>query len=230
MDRLTDAIDYIAALPPALMLAGAAAFSVAESGLGVGMIIPGETAVLLLAAATGTSALLPVLLIVVALGSSAGDHLGYFIGRRLGPRLRDTALVQRIGSEHWDRAMTVTRDRGAWAVFATRLLPIVRTLTPAAAGAGGVPYRQFLPASLAGATMWSALYTLGGAAAGESIRQIERSLGTLSWALFGTAAIVVVALLLLRRRRRAQSPTTRRLIGRPAEHHHSDRGGSPEQH
>lgn len=123
---------------------------------------PGEVAVLALSAGTEGTRPLLALFLVVTLSSSAGDHIGYFLGIRYGQRMRETRLVRRIGQHHWDRAQELCHRYGARAVFLTRLLPVVRTLTPATAGVGSVRYLRFLPASLAGAAMWSALYVSAG--------------------------------------------------------------------
>ncbi|WP_246108988.1 DedA family protein [Streptomyces sedi] len=205
MAWLSDAVDSLSALPTPVTLCGAAAFAAAESGLGIGMFIPGETAVLAFGAATRGGPVLAALFLVVAVASSAGDHVGYFLGRRYGAALRHTALVRRVGQESWDRANDALRRYGAWAVFATRLLPLVRTLTPAAAGVSGVAYLRFLPASLAGALMWSALYTFVGALAGESVGQIERRIAQGGWLLAGLGLLLLVVLLLARRRAKARA-------------------------
>ena len=84
---------------------------------------------------------------------SSGSQFGgnFDFGRRFGPALRETKIIQKYGTEGWDKATDILRRRGAWAVFFARFLPVVRTLTPAAAGTSGLPYRKFLPAVVAGA-------------------------------------------------------------------------------
>ncbi|GAA5772191.1 DedA family protein [Streptosporangium roseum] len=86
-------------------------------------------------------------------------------------------------------------------MFVTRLIPVVRTLTPAAAGAAQARYGRFLPASLAGSLLWSALYVSLGAFAGASAAHLERLLGRASWILLGALAVLVVVVTLIRRRR-----------------------------
>src|SRR5690606_39650803 len=49
-------------------------------------------------------------------------------------------------------------------------LPVVRTLTPAAAGTSKLPFRKFFPAAVAGAICWSALHIALGAAMGEAAK------------------------------------------------------------
>ncbi len=205
MPWFAEILDALGDLPPWAVLASAAAFSAAESGLGIGIAVPGETVVLLAGAAVDGKVMLTLLFSVVAVTASAGDHVGYVLGRRYGERLRTTALLRRIDDRHWERAMAALHRHGAWAVFLTRLLPVVRTLTPAAAGVAGVRYTRFLPASLAGAAMWSALYVFGGAVAGASARRIGAEFGTVGWVLLGVLAVLAAAAWALPRRVRARS-------------------------
>ncbi|MFE7617851.1 DedA family protein [Streptomyces sp. NPDC057496] len=183
-------------------LALASVFALAESGLGAGMFVPGEVAVLVLSAGTEGMRSLLLLFLVVAVSSSAGDHIGYFLGIRYGERLRETRLVRRIGRRHWDRAQDLFHRHGAAAVFLTRLLPVVRTLTPATAGVSSVSYVRFLPASLAGAAMWSALYVSAGALASASVREAEATITKVLWALSGTAVVLTIGIVWWRRKRR----------------------------
>ncbi|ROO84084.1 membrane protein DedA with SNARE-associated domain [Actinocorallia herbida] len=206
MEWVTRAVEGLGGLPfPAVAgVAGLMAF--AESGLGVGTVVPGETGVLLLGASATGAGRFAGMLLVVALGVTAGDHVGYLLGRRYGPRMRDLAVVRRLGVRHWDRAVAILRRYGAAAVFTTRLVPVVRTVTPAAAGAARVRYRHFLPASFAGALLWAAFYVGVGAFAGASATRLEQRLGQVSWILLGGAVVLFAAVRLIRRRRAKAAP------------------------
>lgn len=204
---LSDVIAALAELPFAGVLLAAAALAVAESGLGLGMLVPGETGVLVLATTATDVVRFVALFAVVALGVCAGDHVGYGLGRRYGAGLGGTRLVRRLGTHHWDRAVAALHRHGAAAVLWTRLLPVVRTLTPAAAGVARVRYPRFLAASLAGSAMWAGLYVGVGALAGASIGYAERVLGRAGW-----VALVVLGItgfVLLRRRSRLGSVSSR---------------------
>ncbi|MEU8760073.1 DedA family protein [Streptomyces sp. NPDC048659] len=205
MSWFAQVLDALGDLPPAAVLGAAGVFSAVESGLGIGIVVPGETAVLVAGAAVHGEALLIALFVVVALAASLGDHVGYVLGRRYGERLRGAALLRRVTDAQWDRAVLALRRRGAWAVFLTRLLPVIRTLTPAAAGMARVRYAHFLPASLAGAATWSALYVFGGALAGASAERLGAYLGTAGWAVIGVLAALAVGVWMLRRRTAAPS-------------------------
>lgn len=205
MSWLSDFLDWLSSVPLPATLLFSAAFAAAESGLGIGIAVPGETVVLVLAASMDSVSSLIGLFVTVTLASSAGDHIGYLLGRRYGERLRDLRLLRKIGEERWDRATRAFGRYGAWSVFLTRPLPIVRTLTPAAAGISNVHYRRFLPASLAGAVLWSTLYVVAGAVARASIDEIESLLSQVGLAVLAGVAVVIGAIVLFRRRRGARS-------------------------
>lgn len=206
MDILDWVTETASSLPLALVWALGAIFAFLEAGLGLGFFLPGETIVLLLSASLDTPSKAVALLACVAIGASAGDHVGYLLGRRLGPRLRETRIIVRLGAANWDRAVAVLEKRGARAVLLTRMVPVVRTLTPAAAGTAGVPYLRFLPASLVGATLWALLYVGLGYLMRSSLDAVEKYLGNAGWILLAVAATVVVSIVVVRTVRRRRRP------------------------
>ncbi|WP_152188833.1 DedA family protein [Georgenia satyanarayanai] len=198
--------DLITALPEAFsptLLALGALLALAESVLGLGVLVPGELGVLVLGAAARTPVQVLLALVVVTLAASLADHVGYVVGRRYGTRLRGSRAVRRIGTAHWDGAARLARRRGASALVVSRLLPLVRTLMPAAAGAAQMRYHRFLAGSLAGSLLWAALWLGAGGLAGQALPAVATSLGTAGWVVL--AAIVLTAgLLVLHRRTRAR--------------------------
>ena len=143
----------------------AAGIRVRLGGVGAGAraVLPGEVAISSLA--TNVAGLLPLLVLglAVALGASAGDHLGYVIGRLSGPRLRGSRLIARLGLDRWDKASELMQAHGFWAILVSRLLPFVRTVMPAVAGAAHLRYPRFALASVLGAAVWSTVWVGAGA-------------------------------------------------------------------
>ncbi|MBP2367548.1 undecaprenyl phosphate translocase family protein [Pseudonocardia parietis] len=171
------------------MVLVAGVITLGESTLGIGLVLPGET-VLIAAAMAVPDAPAAVLVIgVVAAAAAAGDMIGYTIGRRLGSRIRDGRLIRRMGQDRWDEAARTLRRHGSWAVLFARFLPVVRTMTPAAAGASELPLRRFLPAVAVGATAWATLHVTAGYLLREAAEKFEYAFGILGWTLLGVALL-----------------------------------------
>ncbi|WP_324653381.1 DedA family protein [Georgenia sp. H159] len=202
--------DLITLLPeafsPALLALGAA-LAFAESAFGLGVLVPGELGVLVLGAAASTPVQVLLALTVVSIAATAADHVGYLVGRRYGHRLRETRMVHRLGTEHWDRAAELLRRRGPAALLVSRLLPLVRTLAPAAAGAARMRYHRFLAGSVLGTLVWAALWLGAGGLAGRALPAMASSLSRLGWVGLGVVVLAGVAVTLRRRRstRRARA-------------------------
>ncbi|MGK9147630.1 VTT domain-containing protein [Plantibacter flavus] len=212
MDIIGWANDLAAALPDPLVWALGLVFAFVESGLGLGLFVPGETVVLLLAATVDTAPAAFVLFVVVAVGASLGDHVGFLAGRRQGDRLRTGRFVALVGVDKWDRTVEAVEHRGAVVVFLTRLVPVIRVLTPTAAGVARVPYRSFLLASVSGALLWSAVYVGVGVLVGSSLDAVQRYLGASGWGLLLLLVVVVVIVSAVRVRRGSAIPGDEALI------------------
>lgn len=193
---------WLQALPQPELVGATGGLVFLESTIGLGLFVPGESGLLIAGTTAVTVPRFLVLWAVVAVCATCGDSLGYAIGHRWGPRLRDTRLVQRHGLDAWDRATGVLRRRGAWAVFFARFLPVVRAFVPAAAGSSGLPFRKFLPAAASGALCWSALHVSLGLALGEAAERIESILSTSGFVVL-CVFVAVGVFLLVRRRKKA---------------------------
>ncbi|SHN47568.1 DedA family protein [Cryptosporangium aurantiacum] len=204
---LGDVLDWLQALPPPAVIAVAGLLVLGECTIGLGLVVPGESSLLVASTTATTAPRFLALWAVVTACAVLGDSIGYLIGRRYGPRLRETRMVRRYGATLWDRAADTLQRRGAWAVFFVRFLPAVRALTPAAAGSAGLAPYRFFPAAVLGATCWSLLHISLGAALGSAARRIEGVLSTGGYVIVGLLAVVLLlwAIRTLRRR------------GRPAE-------------
>jgi membrane-associated protein len=181
------------------LLAGGLAF--AEAAVMVGLVLPGETALLVagFAAHQGWIALWPM--VAVAVGSAVlGDSVGYEVGRRLGPRLSSSRLGQRVGEDRWRRADAFLRRYGGRAVLLGRFTAVLRALTPGMAGMVHMPYlRTFLPWNVVGATIWGAGCVLLGYGFSASLTAVGRGL---TYGPLALIALALAVLILLRARKR----------------------------
>jgi len=149
----------------------AAAAALVEAIPGVGAFLPGEVAISALSASAHDGAVWLVLAATV--GACIGDQINYWAGRALGPRVGTSRLVRRVGVAHWERGTEMMRRYGARAVLLSRVVPVVRTLAPLAAGTALLPPLRFLVASVAGCSIWATAWVVAGATFGHLL-QIAR--------------------------------------------------------
>lgn len=179
-------LEFLTGLTEPWAYVAIALLAAAESGAFVGLVLPGEAAMLLggFLVFQGQASL-GVMLACGIGGAVAGDSISYVIGRKAGPRLMATRLGRRVGEDRWERARSFVRARGGRAVLLGRFVGFLRALVPALAGSAGIPYRQFLPYSVAGATVWVGAFIVLGSVVGGSWRLIERWAGQASLILAG---------------------------------------------
>lgn len=183
-----------------LLLVCVLVFAAVDAALGVGAILPGETAVVFAAMALADSpAHIAAAVASAAAGAFIGDHIGFAIGRASGDRLAGSRLIGRLGRHRWDDALGFVARR-FWVVIVARLLPGVRTLVSAAAGASGMPYPRFAWICAVAASIWAAIWVIGGALVGNAFLTLVEHYTVP--ALAAAAAAVVVAALVARGRRR----------------------------
>jgi len=194
----------ILGLPPWIVLTLVFVLPALEASVFVGLVFPGETAVLLggVVAHGGSLPLWAVIAAAIA-GAGAGDQVRYLVGRRYGQRLLDRVPDRMRRSGELDRALDLVRRRGAIAVLLGRWAAALRALVPGIAGASGMPRTHFTLANLTGGATWAAAIAVGGYAAGASYRALEHRLGLGGEAIFAAIVIAVLVWLLRRRRRPA---------------------------
>jgi len=198
---MTGLTGVLAALPAWLLLLAVFTLPALEASTLVGVVVPGETAVLLggVFAHQGSLALGAVMIAAV-LGAVAGDTVGYAVGARMGPRLGARTTGRR--AERVQRAREFVRLRGAPAVLLGRWVPVVRALVPLVAGSSGMPYRRFAAYNVAGGAFWGVAVAGLGYLAGAAYRKVSQVLGLAGAAVVVAVAVVAVGAVLVRRRRR----------------------------
>ena len=174
-----------------------------ETGAFVGLIAPGETAVVLggVVAARGEVELVLLLAIVWA-AAALGDLVSYLLGRRLGVRFLRTAGPRRVGvtDERLAHVEGFMQRHGPAAVLAGRFVGVVRAVAPFLAGSTGLAPRRFIPWSLLGTLAWSTAFTLVGYV---FWRSFSSAADTLTHVAFGLAVLAAAALALRAHLRRS---------------------------
>jgi membrane protein DedA with SNARE-associated domain len=178
--------------------------STVEAAFGIGALVPAETALVLAAVVLAESPLLIAAIFAAGAGAFVGDHAGFALGRRLGDRIADTRAVRRIGIDRWHDAGRFVARRGIAVIVVARLLPGIRTLVAAAAGASPMSYRRFAAATGAAALAWAILWVLGGAALGSAFLAFADRAALP--ALVTVVSIAAAAVALRRRRMNRAAP------------------------
>ncbi|HUP00397.1 MAG TPA: DedA family protein [Gemmatimonadota bacterium] len=150
-----------------------------ETSAFLGLVAPGETIIVLCGFYAYRGVLDPWLVGGLAtLGAITGDQVGYLLGRTYGH-----GLITRFGKYFFfDRKRLEATERyydrhGGKTVFFGRFMSLLRSFGPVVAGISRMPYRIFLPWSVASCIIWGAAFTLIGYFFGASWELIERYLG-----------------------------------------------------
>lgn len=128
----------------------------AESGLLLGLFLPGDT-LLIAGGIFASEGRLPLglLLISVVVSTILGYQMGYFIGRRAGPRI----FRRKSGVLFREDYLVTTQDffkrHGGKTILVSRFIAVVRTLVPLIAGMGNMNRRNFFIFNLMGGTVWA---------------------------------------------------------------------------
>jgi membrane protein DedA with SNARE-associated domain/membrane-associated phospholipid phosphatase len=154
------------------LLVGALAFF--ETGAFIGLVAPGETALLLggLVAGQGQVDVLTMIAIVWAC-AVAGDLTSFYLGRRLGRAfmVKHGAKVQ-ITEARLEQVERFFDRHGGKAILIGRFVGLVRAIAPFLAGSSGMPLRRFVPYDVIGAGLWGSTFVVLGYVFWQSFSQL----------------------------------------------------------
>jgi membrane protein DedA with SNARE-associated domain len=180
------------------LIAGGLCF--AEAAILVGMVLPGETALLVAGVFCENGTLnLWLMIVIAAVSAIVGDSVGYEFGKKFGPSLRRSRLGVWVGEHRWAAVDGFLLRHGGKAVLLGRLTALFRALVPSMSGMSGMRYRTFLVWNAAGGLIWAPGCVLLGYAFSKSLDTVGK---TLTWAPLAVLAIVVVVYLTLHVRKR----------------------------
>jgi membrane-associated protein len=164
-----------------------------ETGAFVGLVAPGETAIVLggVVAAQGEVSLVPMLL-AAWVAAALGDLASYALGRRLGrPFLIAHGPRVGVGPARLAKVDGFFDRHGGKAILIGRFVGLVRAVAPFLAGASRLPLARFLPWSLLGTAVWASTFTLVGYAFHSSFSAASGVVTHATLALAVLAAAVV---------------------------------------
>ncbi len=193
-DFLTWLLDAVQSVDPVVRTLIAGVAIMLETSVLVGLVVPGDTVVIVAATAVASPLEGLILAVAVVVGALIGESIGFALGRFLGPKIRHSALGRRIGEANWERSERYLRRRGGPAIFLSRFLPVLHSLVPLTVGMSGYPYRRFLAWTVPACVVWASLYVTVGAAAAGTYRELADQL---HYAGYVFVAIIVVFLVLI---------------------------------
>ena len=172
-----------------------AALVFVETGFLLGLIIPGgETLLFTAGLLCGVSTIqLPVGLLIglLIVAAVAGDLTGFWIGRKIGDRLRhqpDTFLFKR---RYWEQSENFYRKHPYWALLVGRFLPIIRTFNPLLAASSGMPWSRFLSLTAIGCVAYITVLVMAGYWLGQSFPGLGQYV---EYIFIGVVTLVIGAL------------------------------------
>jgi membrane-associated protein len=146
----------LASLGP-LAIVVACLIVIAETGLLLGFFLPGDSLLFTVGLMIGGGVVqTPIWVACLAISVSAviGDQIGYFIGRKGGPKVFNKPESKLFSHKNVERAEAFFHKYGAKAVIFAHYVPIMRTFIPVAAGVGNMKYSYYLRNNLIGALSW----------------------------------------------------------------------------
>jgi membrane-associated protein len=160
---------------------GIAVVLFAETGLLIGLFLPGDTLLFTAGVLTTTSAHSTVhlhlgwVLIAVAVGAVVGSQVGFILGRTAGPRfITDTR--PRVAAARAKTAEFIEHYGLRKAIVLSRFVPIVRTAMSPLLGSLEVSAATFTTWQVISGLVWTIGVTLAGWGVGSHITNIDHYL------------------------------------------------------
>ncbi|MGW1676863.1 DedA family protein [Saccharopolyspora sp. NPDC002376] len=189
--------DFLAGIPGSLALIASALVLFAESGLLIGVFLPGTGTVLALGWLAGQGVVSVWLAAVCAASATAlGCQHGFYRGRR-GSLLR-RELVKRLGEQRFERLVSVLDSRAEVTVSVSQCFAAVRTLVPRLAARTHMTHVRFTLCNLPVAITWATTLVLLGAWSGDAYDRVQAIAGLAGLPVLAVAAAVALTIWWLR--------------------------------
>ncbi len=161
----------------ALGLFGVVAIVFTESGLFFGFFLPGDS-LLFTAGFLASQGYMPIiwLLVLSFVAAVAGDNVGYYFGKKTGPKIFTKEDSFFFRKSHIDKARAFYERYGKMTIILARFVPVVRTFVPIVAGVGQMDYKTFFKFNIIGGFLWTWGIVLMGYLLGNIIPNAEHYL------------------------------------------------------
>lgn len=193
---LTWMLDLVQSVDPVLRVVLAGIAIMLETSVLIGLVVPGDTVVIVAATAVDSFWSGAALVVAVIIGALVGESIGYWLGRFLGPKIRYSRLGARLGEHNWTRAELYLRRRGGPAIFISRFLPVLHSLVPLTVGMSGFGFRRFLAWTAPACAVWATLYVTVSALAAGTYRDLADQLHFAGYIFVGIIAAFLVLVFL----------------------------------
>lgn len=181
----------------------------------VGTFLEGETIVVLAGfAAFGGYLSLPMVMVVSILGSTAGDQLYYWIGRRYGTTLLDRRPTWRARFDTVHNRLVRHRDLF---ILTFRFFYGLRTVSPFLIGMSDVRPRRFAILNVIGAIVWAVSFSFAGFALGTAVEMFLVRARRYERYVFGCILVAGLLFWLIRRIRTRRAIVKLRATERSSE-------------
>ncbi len=136
---------------------------IVEAGLLIGVFLPGDS-LLFAAGIFAAQGYFPLWLVMIIcfIGTSIGDQLGYFLGKKYGVKIFSSEKIMFFNQSHLDKTERYFQKYGPRTILIARFIPFVRTGVPTFAGVGQMDYKTFFFYNIVGAIIWTLVFTLLG--------------------------------------------------------------------
>ena len=192
-------LDLVQSVNPALRTILAGVGIMLETSILIGLIVPGDTIVLVASTAVDGWIEYWALVVTVIVGALVGESVGFALGRFFGPRIRASRLGRRIGESNWARAERYVDRRGGVAVFVSRFLPVLHSVVPLTVGMSTMTYRRFLKWTVPATVIWTLAYVSAGAFAAGSFRDLLDRLHYAGYIFVGIIAVFLIVVFIVKR-------------------------------
>ena len=130
-------------------------FAFLEATIGIGILVSGAILLTLssILYSNGVADLYQILPLAF-FSALAADHVGFFVGRSIGPRIRRARLLQKHQAKI-ERAESLVQRFGEAAVVAGRLVTAIRSIVPMTCGMAGMPVYRFSMVNLLACVIWT---------------------------------------------------------------------------